>query len=181
MAKVNLCTPFLGTSKTQLDQVIDIVVHLYASVATQGNLDIAKQKLAGYVHERVVFYRNTIWKDMIESERRKESVGLKPAVISDESGDLFKTYQVQFFGQSWTVPILPKKLSLVLAGMAAFGLLILFPVFSAPEQNNCFAILVFVSYLWALEVSFSHFMSLCFSKSHLPIKKNSYSHSLSPL
>ena len=58
--------PFLESSKNALDQVMQHLVEIYALVGTKDNdLNVAKQKLQAHVHERVVFYRNTIWKDMV--------------------------------------------------------------------------------------------------------------------
>ena len=152
LAKVQGSLPFLDSTKESLDQSVSIVLECYASLVTQGNVQLAKEKLLAHVHERVVFYRNTIWKDMVELERKKETVGLKPASVVAQSGDLFVQTKFTFMGRIFHVPVLPKRLWLILVGMVAFGLIVAIPVFDSSEQNNCFAILVFASYLWALEV-----------------------------
>jgi phosphate transporter len=43
-------------------------------------------------------------------------------------------------------------LTLIVA-LAMFAALIVVPTFTSVEQSNCFAMLIFVSFLWATEVS----------------------------
>ena len=82
---------------------------------------------------------------MVEMERKTVSVQL------DQHEDI-KVKSFSFFGIQATLPVINRKLWYLLFGILIFVVLLMIPSFKDQEQRNCMAILVFVSYLWALEV-----------------------------
>jgi hypothetical protein len=142
MDKITSNPPFNESSLIEIDELIKEILIKFSILATSGNLEAAQKELQGHVHQRVVFYRNTIWKDMVESERKKESIQIR-----QEKG---KEYNC--LGMKFKLPIVHSKLIYMIFGILVFIVLLLAPTFEVPEQRYCMAILVFVSYLWALEV-----------------------------
>jgi phosphate transporter len=64
--------PFLPRTKNNLNRALDHTVSLYARIATEGKLTVASSDLKTHLRERVVWERNTIWRDMVEQERRQQ-------------------------------------------------------------------------------------------------------------
>ncbi|KAI8922118.1 SPX domain-containing protein [Powellomyces hirtus] len=148
--KVDLARPFRPNSKENINGMIDEVVHIYATIRTDGKVGIALTDLKGTLRERVIWERNTIWKDMIEQERRRETIGIRPPAASDvEKPD---TTEINLFGRKLILPAIPWDWVKIIVCIIAFLTLLISPTFEKVEQRNCLAILVFASLLWALEV-----------------------------
>jgi hypothetical protein len=151
MKHVDDAFPFLESSKQYLEELLRTCIDLYARVSGKSN-EAAHQILLQHLQERVVFTRNTIWKDMVEFERKSISIGLEPlAELASESA-FASRFQWSLFGWKLQIPVISFSIWLIILGFLGLILMVQVPLFSIPEQNNCFAILVFVSYLWALEV-----------------------------
>ncbi len=141
MEKITSEIPFNQASLMELEEIIRDILHKYSQISTNGDVEAGLKELQGHVHERVVFYRNTIWKDMVEMERKSESV------VIQKNDKEFK-----IFGVKVKIPMVHSKTLYMAFGIFIFFLLLFVPTFEVPEQKYCFAILVFASYLWALEV-----------------------------
>ncbi|KAI8824531.1 SPX domain-containing protein [Fimicolochytrium jonesii] len=143
--KVEVAKPFRAQSKEALNQQINQIVEMYATLRTDGKIALAWTDLKGTLRERVIWERNTVWKDMIEQERKRETIALR---AQSKTG---KSIYTEFTLLGVTIRISRELLQVVLC-LGVFAFLLLYPTFEAPEQRNCLAILVFASLLWAFEV-----------------------------
>ncbi|KAI9091130.1 SPX domain-containing protein [Phlyctochytrium arcticum] len=151
VSKVDLGYPFLPHTKEGLDEATDKVISLYARINNDGKVELALTELKGHLRERIIWERNTIWKDMIEQERRRETIGLRPSKVDPVEGE--RTVTLSLFGHSLSIPaVVSAQIIKLVFCLSVFGFLLLYPTFEAPEQRNCLAILVFASLLWAFEV-----------------------------
>ncbi|KAJ3283288.1 low-affinity phosphate transporter [Borealophlyctis nickersoniae] len=148
-SKVDAAYPFRPDTKARLEHSVGKVVDLYARALMDGKADLALTDLKANLREHIVWERNTIWRDMIERERKRETIGLRPQVAEGLS---LTHWQFNCLGMRCSIPLMPRKVFLFLASTAIFLGLLYLDTFEAVEQRNCFALLVYVSLLWAFEV-----------------------------
>jgi len=154
--------PFRPETRRALEDRISQMETAYATIATQGDLEVAKEDLRSHLREHVVWERNTVWRDMIGLERRAEAARLGRAILGTEQAAGLQGDDVKLpVTKDVRTPFGRIQLPVWLANSAMFTLIIVFLVFFAvltmpimerPEQQNCLALLVFVSSLWATEV-----------------------------
>lgn len=149
--KVDLAYPFRPQTRENLNHTIDKIVSVYARIDTDGKFSLALAELKGHLREHIIWERNTIWKDMIEQERRRETIGLRPKAVAKEVAHVKR--EIKFFGRKYEIPSIPLGTLKLLICLSVFLFLLAYPTFEKPEQRNCLAILVFVSMLWAMEVT----------------------------
>lgn len=140
------------------------------------DVEIAERELSSHLRDHVVWERNTVWKDMINLERKAQNVKAESQNLSKIS----KQYQVKEIDQNGKVTLksepsaklAPRTLKdliqsnpwqlvklvigsnwclKICAIVAVFMSLLSFSPFDDVLQKNCFAILVFASLLWATE------------------------------
>ncbi|KAK8085948.1 hypothetical protein PG994_000922 [Apiospora phragmitis] len=155
--------PFRGETMAQLDDYIGRLEQAFAGTATQGDLELAKKDLRSHLREHVVWERNTVWRELIGLERRAEAASLGHGLLGgvNEShsrlqGDdppmsptkEFRTPIGRFNVPTWVygMPVIT-----LLIVIAIFIVLLYVPFMASPEQQNCAAMLAFVSLLWATE------------------------------
>ena len=166
---VNPAYPFRATTMQQVDQNIQDIEKMYADIITQGDLELAKRELRLHLREHVVWERNTVWREMIGIERKAQAanMGLRRTLLGgdhdpanarlqgDEPDELGTKEVVTPVGRvrcpHW---LLNSAFFILLAIIASFVVLLVVPIMDKPEQQNCLALLVFVSLLWATEVFF---------------------------
>lgn len=166
--KVGPAYPFRKSTLTELDGKINAVEQTYANLFADSNRDRASRELRLHLREHVVWERNTVWRDMIGIERKAQAaklglgrtvLGAEPEVgadvrlIGDEPDvSLMRTVRSPF--GTFRVPkwLFSGDFFMLLAILGVFAALLVSPTFETPEQRNCFAMLVFVSLLWATEV-----------------------------
>lgn len=166
---VNDAHPFKKTTVQQIDAEIAQVESFYSNIISGGNLERAKRELRLHLREHVVWERNTVWRDMIGIERKAQAakMGLGRNVLGAEPeddkirllGDDVDTSLMRYVNTPIGRVRCPKWLFsydffVLLSVIAVFAVLLVVRIFETAEQQNCFAILVFVSLLWATEVSF---------------------------
>ncbi|KAF9416183.1 low-affinity phosphate transporter, partial [Entomortierella beljakovae] len=135
--------PFKQESTTKLQSQIDRVVGIYANIFTGGEIEVAKQSLKMHLKEHIVWERNTIWRDMIGMERKSQAVGVRPS--SSLRADPISICGI-------TLPeVITRDVIVMTLCCAVFVTLLNVQIFKEPEQQNCFAILIFASLLWATE------------------------------
>ncbi|ORY77737.1 Na+/dicarboxylate, Na+/tricarboxylate and phosphate transporter [Protomyces lactucae-debilis] len=146
LTKVADTYPFKEDTKNKLSSQIIAATKMYAKV-TSNDFETAKKELKTYLREHVVWERNTVWREMINIERRAEAASVNQfrSLLGQDTGNAKST----------------NKLSVVLRNPTLWTLLVIFGVFiallflptlEAVEQSNCLALLIFVSLLWATEV-----------------------------
>ncbi|KAI1290656.1 low-affinity phosphate transporter [Mortierella claussenii] len=135
--------PFKQETTIHLQEQIDRVISIYAHIFTSGDVEVAKRSLKMHLKEHMVWERNTIWRDMIGMERKSQAVGVRPS-------STLKKEPISIAG--FQLPEFVTRDALVMALCCIiFGLLLFVPLFDSPEKQNCFAILIFASLLWATE------------------------------
>ena len=164
---VNPAYPFTHTTMQHLDQNIQSVENVYADLITKGDLPSARRELRLHLREHVVWERNTVWREMIGIERKAQAANMgirrtllggdndpaKARLQGDEADELGTKELVTPVGRyrcpRWLFSSTFFSLVVILA---IFIVLLLVPIMKKPEQQNCLAMLVFVSLLWATEV-----------------------------
>lgn len=160
---VDTAYPFLPETMKGLEHRIAQIVDAYTAIVTHGDAETALRDLRSHLREHVVWERNTVWRELIGMERRAEAATLghqllaretdqRPLLLGDEEY-VSPTKEIttplgRLVCPTWLVT--STTLSLLIILIIFFALLSL-PILSQPEQQNCLAMLVFVSLLWATE------------------------------
>lgn len=158
--------PFTESTMSDLQDRITNIEHIYADVVTTGNMQLARRELRLHLREHVIWERNTVWREMIGIERKAQAanVGIRRTLLgvdddpttAQRQGDEMeiRTKEVntpigRYILPQWLCSLSFAALILILVVFAA---LLTVPIMEKPEQQNCLAMLVFVSLLWATEV-----------------------------
>ncbi|KAG0273996.1 low-affinity phosphate transporter [Linnemannia exigua] len=139
--------PFKQETTVKLQEQIDRVRDIYAKIFTNGDTEVAKRSLKMHLKEHMVWERNTIWRDMIGIERKSQAVGVRPSSALKTGPTIINTP----FGSIQLPEWLTRNVWTLLFCCVVFAVLLHIELFEGPEQQNCFAILVFASLLWATE------------------------------
>lgn len=160
--------PFQESTVEQLDLNISKMEKWYADLMTKGDIALARRELRLHLREHVVWERNTVWREMIGIERKAEAakMGLrrtllggdhdhsKARLLGDEDDGMetkeLNTPVGRFTCPSW---LFSSTFFCLVGIIAIFVVLLTVPIMKKTEQQNCLAMLVFVSLLWATEVS----------------------------
>ncbi len=159
--------PFKQETMRHVDENIKNVERVYASVITKGDMDRARRELRLHLREHVVWERNTVWREMIGIERKAQaaSMGLgrtllggdndpsKHRLQGDEPEDM-GTKEIETPIGRYRCPqwLFSSTFFTLIGILVIFIILLVVPIMEKPEQQNCLAMLVFVSLLWATEV-----------------------------
>ena len=158
---------FKQETTNRMNDKIAQIEQLYANLNTGGNIDHAKRELRLDLREHVVWERNTVWRDMIGIERKAQAanLGVRRTMLGvdddHKQGDAGEgqplTKEVETPIGRYTLPkfIFQPTLWYLIVILAIFMVLLFVPIMELPEQQNCLAMVVFVSLLWATEVSLS--------------------------
>ncbi|KAL5526693.1 PHO91 [Sanghuangporus sanghuang] len=140
--------PFQQTTKDRLNDAINRLVILYAKCITHGDVAAAARQLKVFMREHIAWERDTVWRTMISQERR----GVQDGHVKSLGGHVEEEEAATF---SIPTPLgrlrFPAKAVFLLGALIAFIALLNSRVFPTTEANNCFAILVFSTILWATE------------------------------
>ncbi|OJK02733.1 hypothetical protein ASPACDRAFT_75849 [Aspergillus aculeatus ATCC 16872] len=158
--------PFTDYTMERVDDHIHKIEAVYAEVITTGNLPLAKRELRLHLREHVVWERNTVWREMIGIERKAQAanVGIRRTLLGGDDdpaaarrqgdeqetkGTVVRTPIGVYHLPQWVCSLSFGTLVFILV---VFTTLLSVPILEKPEQQNCLAMLVFVSLLWATEV-----------------------------
>lgn len=165
---VSQASPFQEGTMNTLESKISVVERLYAKLVTDHDVEVAKRELRLHLREHVVWERNTVWREMIGIERKAQAanMGLKRTLLGSDpepgeerlqgddpyhrSGKKFQTPFGTVTCPSW---LFSGNFFVLLGCLSIFVLLLTMPIMKSEVQQNCLAMLVFVSLLWATEVS----------------------------
>ncbi|KAI0010067.1 SPX-domain-containing protein [Xylariaceae sp. FL0662B] len=161
---VEAAYPFLPETIRHIEEYIEQIEKAYTDVVTQGDEALAKKDLRSHLREHVVWERNTVWRELIGLERRAEAASLGKRLLGTQNDGM----KIRLQGDD--APVAPMKqintplgrftcptwlfgsTMFTLIGIIAVFLVLLYaPIMERPEQQNCLAMLVFVSLLWATE------------------------------
>ncbi|SPC66321.1 probable PHO91 - similarity to Pho87p and Pho90p [Ustilago sp. UG-2017b] len=151
--------PFTAETKKNLDECIDRLIQLYAKVVTAGDVGAAGMQLKTHLREQVVWQRNTVWREMIGIERRAQGAALERTVMGGGRRDEYEAKKPVRFRTPCGSVGLPVWLSMstvhLIIAFTALVALLKAPglrFFNRVEEQNCLAMLVFCTILWATEV-----------------------------
>lgn len=158
--------PFQEETVRGVEENIHRMERAYTEVVMNGDEEAAKKDLRSHLREHVVWERNTVWRDLIGLERRAEAASLGRALLGRGDGAVKTRRQgddddspetkliVTPIGR-FTCPVwlFSSAMFTLLFIIAVFFVILFVPIMEKPEQQNCLAMLVFVSLLWATEVS----------------------------
>lgn len=165
---VNTASLFRPDALRNLDENIEKLEQVYAKFFTNFDLALARRELRLNVREQVMWQRNTVWREMIGIERKTQAArfGLMKTILEPDNDHTFAQLQGDDelevgLKKKITTPLgkffIPKWLNnsalhYILVILLVFFFLLYIPMNLAEEQQNCLAMLVFVSLLWATEV-----------------------------
>lgn len=157
--------PFQQETLDHLNGNIEKIEQTYADIVTGGDIDIARRELRLHLREHVVWERNTVWREMIGIERKAQAanMGIRQTMLGGEDrgnarlqGDepMEATKEVSTPIGKYRCPrfLLSPTFYILVVIIAIFAVLLVVPIMDKSEQQNCLALVVFVSLLWATEV-----------------------------
>lgn len=158
--------PFTDSTMGDMKDRIAHIEHIYADIVTTGNMQLAQRELRLHLREHVIWERNTVWREMIGIERKAQAanVGIRRTLLGDDDdpataqrqGDEqeIRTKELSTPLGMYRVPqwVCSLSFATLISILVVFALLLVVPVLDKPEQQNCLAMLAFVSLLWATEV-----------------------------
>ncbi|KGO54697.1 Sodium/sulfate symporter [Penicillium expansum] len=162
---VHPATPFTDSTMAEIDRHIENVEGVYAGIVTKNNKQFARRELRLHLREHVVWERNTVWREMIEIERRAQAanVGIRRTLLGGDEdpatarrqGDKneIRTQEMSTPLGRFQFPLWLCSLSFgtLVFSIALFGAMLSVNIMETPEEQNCLAMLVLVSILWATE------------------------------
>ncbi len=137
LARLESAYPFLVSTKGSLQHALDQLVILYARINTEGKLSEASSDLKSHLQEHIVWERNTIWREMVDKERKQTTIGFTSSPVKAPS--VFSTSNI-----------------VIVCAIIALVVIAQSKLLATEEQNNCLAILIAASILWAFEVFYCH-------------------------
>lgn len=157
--------PFLQPTMDKLAENLSKVEQAYANLCNQGDVATAKRELRLHLREHVVWERNTVWREMIGIERKAQAanLGIRQTILGHDTDPKSRLQgdDAEISMQEISTPVgrytcprwlLSSTFYTIIAILAIFLVLLLLPIMKEPEQQNCLALVVFVSLLWATEV-----------------------------
>ncbi|KAK3314919.1 SPX domain-containing protein [Apodospora peruviana] len=161
---VDSAYPFRPETAKGLEEYINKMVKAYMAIVTNGDEEVATRDLRSHLREHVVWERNTVWRELIGLERRAEAASLGHALLGRDAdpkkllrqGDDERLIPIKeistpigrFKLPAW---LFSSAMLTLVAIIVIFFLLLFIPIMEKPEQQNCLALLVLVSLLWATE------------------------------
>ena len=159
--------PFKQETMEHIDENIKSIERVYAGIITKGDIERARRELRLHLREHVVWERNTVWREMIGIERKAQAanMGLRRTILGGDNDpsksrlqgddpDDIGTKEVETPIGRYRCPrwLLSSTFFMLIGILVVFIVLLVVPIMEKPEQQNCLAMLVFVSLLWATEV-----------------------------
>ncbi|KAF2850916.1 hypothetical protein T440DRAFT_449457 [Plenodomus tracheiphilus IPT5] len=156
--------PFQQSTMDRLTRNLERMEVAYSQICTKGNIPEAKRELRLHLREHVVWERNTVWREMIGIERKAQAanIGITQTLLGHETGGKIRRQGDENEGDMKEVDtpigkyrcpqwLVSKTFWMLLSCIAVFVVLLVVPIMEAPEQQNCLAMVIFVSMLWATE------------------------------
>jgi phosphate transporter len=158
--------PFQQSTMDKLTENLGRVESAYALLCTKGDVAEAKRELRLHLREHVVWERNTVWREMIGIERKAQAanIGITQTILGrDINGGKVRRQgdDIESDLKEVVTPIgkyrcpqwlISRTFWMLVACIAVFVVLLVVPIMKKPEQQNCLAMVIFVSLLWATEV-----------------------------
>ncbi|KAF2090036.1 SPX-domain-containing protein [Saccharata proteae CBS 121410] len=157
--------PFKQDTMDRLGDNLNKVEQAYANLCTNGDIANAKRELRLHLREHVVWERNTVWREMIGIERKAQAanLGIRRTMLgrdTDPSSAQLQGDEAEVAMKEIRTPVgkytcprwlLSSTFYTLIVILTIFLVLLLVPIMELPEQQNCLALVIFVSLLWATE------------------------------
>ncbi|KAJ2161206.1 low-affinity phosphate transporter [Coemansia sp. RSA 552] len=150
---VRAAYPFTADAQTRLREHMEGAAYVYGLASHLDSLDEALRELKRCLREEVVWERNTVWRDMIANERMVNAVAVQSPDLAHESEEMTSLKPRRITN---TQKQLLRIAACTLVFIAAWAI----PLFDGVEQQRCWAMLIFVSLLWATEALPLHVTAL---------------------
>ena len=159
--------PFKPETIQHIDENIKNVEGVYADLVTKGDIERARRELRLHLREHVVWERNTVWREMIGIERKAQAanMGVRRTLLGGDNDpsknrlqgdepDEMGTKELETPIGRYRCPrwLFSSTFFMLIGILIVFIILLVIPIMKKREQQNCLAMLVFVSLLWATEV-----------------------------
>lgn len=146
---MELAYPFQQNTKDHLNDAINRLIYLYSKCVTKNDHSAAVRQLKIHQREQIAWERETVWRQMINRERRGESDGEVKAISGRAETTANNILQLPTpLGQFR----LKRRHIFLAISVAVFAVLLNVQVVEGIEANNCFAVLIFSTIMWATEV-----------------------------
>ncbi|TKA32914.1 hypothetical protein B0A50_01140 [Salinomyces thailandicus] len=159
--------PFLPATLESLNQRLAEIEQAYAGMVSQGDVEAARRALRLHLREHVVWERNTVWREMIGIERKAQAanLGIRGTMLGDDGGGgqgegrlqgdeaEGATKEVQTPVGRYRCPkfLLSSTFWVLILCLAVFAVLLGVRFMEDDAQQNCLAMVILVSALWATE------------------------------
>lgn len=155
--KIDPAAPFSSSSKANITTALARLETLYTKCVTRGDRSLALQQLKLHQRENIAWERDTVWRQMIGRERRGDDGGESGEVNGALGGAVLLIADKTKGLWSYHTPLgrfklTGKKISLTIA-VAVLAVLLNVQMLDSPAANNCLAVLIFSTIMWATEVS----------------------------
>ncbi|GAA6022391.1 hypothetical protein JCM10207_004751 [Rhodosporidiobolus poonsookiae] len=144
--------PFEPATQQRLQAGISSLIPLYADLATGGDTDLALKQLKAHLREHVVWERNTVWREMIGLERRGWTGRRGGPNGTGTDLPLVQPASPPPGSAAKKAPWLNTQTVAGGVALLLFAFILSSQWFDRAEEQNCLALLAFVTIYWALEV-----------------------------
>lgn len=154
--------PFQTGTRDRLNDAIQRLTQLYAKCVTHNDHGAAQRQLKFHQREHIAWERDTVWRQMIGNARRGEQhalgsgIGGAGTAVGGPLGSLALPSELETGLVQLPTPVgrfrLTRRKIYLLVAVIVFIILLNVRTLEAVEANNCFAILLFATILWATEV-----------------------------
>ncbi|CCK69806.1 Pho91p KNAG_0D00540 [Huiozyma naganishii CBS 8797] len=114
----------------------------------------AEKELSSHLRDHVVWERNTVWKDMMNLERKYQNAKREDTAVGHTHGEKPFKELIEQRSLRDTVRVLLKShaaINFTWITLCFLALVKWIHIFDDPHQQHCFAILLYASLLWATE------------------------------
>lgn len=137
----------LDIINSRIDRLVNSFAFISHKLDNSKSIDSIKFELNSYLRDHIIWERNTVWKDLLSLQSKKQDFTLSPNNLHLS----MKTYHV--FGRHVNLPssLLTWQTFKLLLTIVVFVILLTVKTFNDPAQQRCLAVLVSAAILWATE------------------------------
>ncbi|KAJ2394802.1 low-affinity phosphate transporter, partial [Coemansia sp. RSA 2603] len=146
--------PFTANAQESLREHMESMAYAFGIVSGYGSIEESLRELKKCLREEVVWERNTVWRDMIANERMVNAVGVQSPDLEQVHGEPISTLKPRRITNT------QKQMMRIAACTAVFAIAWAIPLFDGVEQQRCWAMLIYVSLMWATEALPLHVTAL---------------------
>lgn len=137
----------LNRINSQIDKLVNSFAFISHALDNSKSVESIKFELQSYLRDHIIWERNTVWKDLLSLQSKKQDFTLSPNNLHLS----MKSYRI--FGTHISLPrfIITWQTFKLLLTIIVFVILLTVKTFNDPAQHRCLAVLVAAAMLWATE------------------------------